>query len=410
MARFVPGPHPSDASSCLIADVPTPVHSPLIDQLTAALGPGYSIERELGGGGMSRVFVAFDADLERRVAVKVMPEHLAASVSVDRFKREILLSAGLQHPHIVGVLSAGVFAGLPYFVMPYVEGESLGTRLESGGALSVRQTVSILKDVSRALAYAHERGVVHRDIKPGNIMVVGRQAKVMDFGIARMRANDNKTSTGIVLGTPKYMSPEQAAGEPVDHRSDIFSLGIVFYEMLTGVRLFAGDDVTQIVHNLTHLEHEPPTRLNPKLPAMLDFVVARALKKDPAVRYQDAYELAADLATCLAELQARELAEQNEKNAKDLTRTMKLEAGAAPQDAPAARAIAVDTRLPLSRQFDSSAALERLERPARRDRDALARAPKPVGILRRLWNDGPPRRVLVVVMAAAIASGYIAFG
>src|SRR5206468_12046732 len=142
------------------------VQSPLVDQLTAALGPAYTIERELGGGGMSRVFVAFDDTLQRRVAVKVLPEYLAASVSVDRFRREILLSAGLQHPHIVGVLSAGEAAGLPFFVMPYVEGESLGTRLARAGALPVRETVSILKDVLRALAYAHERGVVHRDIKP----------------------------------------------------------------------------------------------------------------------------------------------------------------------------------------------------------------------------------------------------
>jgi serine/threonine-protein kinase len=279
------------------------------------------------------------------------------------------------------------------------------------GALPAVEAVEIARQIADGLSFAHERGVVHRDIKPGNIMVVGRgQAKIMDFGIARMRSNDNKTSTGVVLGTPKYMSPEQAAGEPVDHRSDIFSLGIVFYEMLTGVRLFAGDDVTQIVHNLTHLEHEPPTRSNRELPAMLDFVVARALKKDPAVRYQDARDLADDLATCLAELRGREAAEQEEKNAKDLTRTVKLEAGAVPQAAPAARAIAVDTRLPLSRQFDSSAALERLSRPSRRDRSALARAPRPVGILRRLWNDGPPRRLLIVVLAASIAAGYIAFG
>src|SRR5256885_226858 len=125
------------------------------------------------------------ARFERRVAVKVLPEHLAASVSVDRFRREILLSAGLQHPHIVGVLSAGVFAGLPYFVMPYVEGESLGTRLESRGALSVRQTVSILKDVSRALAYAHERGVVHRDIKPHNILLAAGAATVTDFAVSK---------------------------------------------------------------------------------------------------------------------------------------------------------------------------------------------------------------------------------
>src|SRR5919112_2495627 len=147
------------------------VKSALVDQLGAALGPAYTIERELEGGGMSRVFVAFDDTLQRHVAVKVLPEHMAAAVSVDRFRREILLSASLQHPHIVGVLSAGIADGLPYFVMPYVDGESLGTRLLTRGRLSVPQAVSVMKDVARALAYAHERGVVHRDIKPHNILL-----------------------------------------------------------------------------------------------------------------------------------------------------------------------------------------------------------------------------------------------
>src|SRR3954467_5004974 len=144
--------------------------SALVDQLGAALGPAYTIERELEGGGMARVFVAFDDTLQRRVAVKVLPEQMAAAVSVERFKREILLSAGLQHPHIVGVLSAGEAGGLPLFVIPYVEGGSPATRLAARGRMGIRETISILKDVARALAYAHERGVVHRDIKPHNIL------------------------------------------------------------------------------------------------------------------------------------------------------------------------------------------------------------------------------------------------
>ena len=176
---------------------PTLVHSTLLaDQLSAALGGAYTIERELGGGGMSRVFVALDERCERRVAVKVLPEHLAASVSVDRFKREILLSAGLQHPHIVGVLSAGDAAGLPYFVMPYVEGETLGARLARTGALPVREAVSILKDVARALAYAHERGVVHRDIKPHNILLAAGAATVTDFGVAKALSSARRSGGG----------------------------------------------------------------------------------------------------------------------------------------------------------------------------------------------------------------------
>ena len=185
---------------------------------------------------MSRVFVAFDDTLQRRVAVKVLPEHMAAAVSVDRFRREILLSAGLQHPHIVGVLSAGIADGVPYFVMPYVEGESLGTRLLTRGRLSVPHTVSVMKDVARALAYAHERGVVHRDIKPHNILLTSGAATVTDFGVAKalssaQRSGDGKSTTltdaGMSLGTPLYMAPEQAAADPdVDHRADIYALGV----------------------------------------------------------------------------------------------------------------------------------------------------------------------------------------
>jgi eukaryotic-like serine/threonine-protein kinase len=370
----------------------------------------YKILGELGRGAMGIVYRAQDPALDRVVALKTIVLGDGAEAGIDYHKRfflEAKAAGKLTHPSIVTTYDFGEEEGLAYLAMEFLEGTELRARLKEG-ALPAVEAVEIARQIADALGFAHERGVVHRDIKPGNIMLVGRgQAKIMDFGIARMRASDHKTSTGVVLGTPKYMSPEQVAGSPVDHRSDIFSLGIVFYEMLTGVRLFAGDDVTQIMHNLTHVEHEPPTRLKPELPAMLDFVVARTLKKDPAVRYQDAYELAADLATCLAELHGRDVAEQDAKNAKDLTRTVKLEAGAAPQAAPAARAIAVDTRLPLSRQFDSSAALERLAGPSRRDLRALARAPRPVGVFRRLWHDRAPRRVLAVVLAAALAACYI---
>src|SRR5918992_5559275 len=149
------------------------------------LGPTFTVERELSGGGMSRVFVAFDLSLGRRVVVKVLPPELAASLSVERFKREILLAAGLQHPHIVGVLSAGEVDGMPFFTMPFVEGESLRARIEREGRLAVGRTVSILKDVARALAYAHERGGGHRDIKPDNVLLAGTSATVTDFGIAK---------------------------------------------------------------------------------------------------------------------------------------------------------------------------------------------------------------------------------
>jgi eukaryotic-like serine/threonine-protein kinase len=276
------------------------VHSPLTDQLSAALGPGFTLERELGGGGMSRVFVALENSLERRVAVKVLPDHLAASVSVERFKREILLSAGLQHPHIVGVLSAGDAGGLPFFVMPFVEGESLGSCLSRSGPLPVRRAVSILKDVARALAYAHERGVVHRDIKPHNILLAAGAATVTDFGVAKAITSARRsgaqggtlTSAGTSLGTPLYMAPEQAAADPdIDHRADIYALGITAYEMLTGAAPFAGLAPRAL---LTARMSEDPPRLDMvrvDVPHALSDLVMRCLARDPADRPQSAEEL-----------------------------------------------------------------------------------------------------------------------
>ncbi|MEP6617818.1 MAG: protein kinase [bacterium] len=276
------------------------MQSDFLDQLTAALGEGYAIERELGGGGMSRVYVAYDAALQRRVAVKVMPEHLAAAVSVDRFKREILLSAGLQHPHIVGVLSAGEAAGLPFFVMPYVEGESLGAHIAATGPMAVREAVSILKDVARALAYAHERGVVHRDIKPYNILLAAGAATVTDFGVAKAISSSQRTGeqgpgltmTGTSLGTPMYMAPEQAAADPdVDHRADIYAFGITAYEMLTGKPPFAGMPPRALL--TARMTEDPPvlSSVRDDVPAALAKLIMASLARDPDDRPQSASEI-----------------------------------------------------------------------------------------------------------------------
>ncbi|HET7188816.1 MAG TPA: protein kinase, partial [Gemmatimonadaceae bacterium] len=243
---------------------------------------------------------ALERALERRVAVKVLPEHLAASVSVERFKREILLSAGLQHPHIVGVLSAGDAGGLPFFVMPFVEGESLADCIARSGPVSVRRAVSILKDVARALTYAHARGVVHRDIKPHNILLAGGAATVTDFGVAKAITSARRsgahggtlTSAGTSLGTPLYMAPEQAAADPdVDHRADIYALGITAYEMLTGAAPFAGLAPRAL---LTARMSEDPPRLDmvrADVPSALSDLVMRCLARDPADRPQSAEEL-----------------------------------------------------------------------------------------------------------------------
>ncbi|MGH8687383.1 MAG: protein kinase domain-containing protein, partial [Burkholderiales bacterium] len=234
--------------------------------------------------------------------------------------------------------------------------------------------------------------------------------KIMDFGIARMRYGDaSKTSTGMVLGTPRYMSPEQIGGQPVDQRSDIFSLGTVLYEMLTQTTLFAGQDVSQIAHNVANTEPAPPSRVHPALPQMLDFIVARALKKDPSVRYQDAYEMAADLRDVLAEMRGKVPRERGGEDHTEKTQTLKFESGAEKLPvAPAANAIERETRLPLSRVFATEPALGRISARARRERFTMP--PKRVGMFRRLAKDRLPRRLLVLALIAAALGGWIALG
>jgi serine/threonine-protein kinase len=208
-------------------------------ELRAALGPSYEIERELTGSGMSRVFVALERELNRRVVIKVLPPELAAGVNRERFRREIQLAAQLQHPHIVPLHAAGARGDLLYFTMPFIEGESLRHALVEGQRFSVREVVRILHNVSDALAYAHTRGVIHRDIKPGNVLRSGAHALVTDFGVAKAISAAlpavGMTTSGMAIGTPQYMAPEQLAGDPAaDHRVDIYALGLLAYELLAG--------------------------------------------------------------------------------------------------------------------------------------------------------------------------------
>ncbi|MGH7636363.1 MAG: serine/threonine-protein kinase, partial [Gemmatimonadaceae bacterium] len=284
----------------------------LKDGLEKSLGPTYTIERELSGGGMSRVFVAHDSALGRRVVVKVLPPDLAASVSVDRFKREIMLAAALQYPHIVGVLSAGEIDGMPYFTMPFVDGESLRTRIQREGRLTVGRTVSILKDVARALAYAHERGVVHRDIKPDNVLLAGTSATVTDFGIAKavlgsIATDDGRsqgtagtaasksalTQLGTTLGTPAYMAPEQAAADPdTDGRADLYSFGIMAYEMLTGQVPFKSKTPQALLAAQLTATPAPIPAIRTDVPGTLAALVMQCLEKEREKRPQSAQEIA----------------------------------------------------------------------------------------------------------------------
>ena len=259
---------------------------------------------ELGGGGMSRVFVADEVALGRKVVVKVLNPSLAATVSVERFQREIMVVAKLNHANVVPVLTAGEVDGLPYFIMPYIEGESLRGRILRG-PLSLRETVGVLKDVTRALAYAHSVGIVHRDIKPDNIMLSGSAALVTDFGVAkaltaaRNRGTQPKdkeghsiTGVGISLGTPQYMAPEQAAADPnADHRVDLYALGIVSYEMLVGSPPFFGRTPQALLAaQLTELP-APLASRRYDVPVALAEAIMQCLEKDPADRPKSAMDL-----------------------------------------------------------------------------------------------------------------------
>jgi tRNA A-37 threonylcarbamoyl transferase component Bud32 len=270
----------------------------LYDQLQATLGHAYRLERELGGGGMSRVFLAHESGLGRKVVIKVLLPELAAGVSVERFRREIQLAAQLQHPHIVPLHAAGESNGLPYFTMPYIAGESLRAKIAREGELPVNETVRILRDVVAALAYAHGHGVMHRDIKPDNVLLSGGVAVVTDFGVAKALrdsgdlAHTALTSMGLALGTPAYMAPEQATGDPqTDHRADIYALGVMAYEMLTGRAPFAGrsPQATLAAHAVEM--PEPIERLRPATPPALAALVMQCLAKRPADRPQSANEV-----------------------------------------------------------------------------------------------------------------------
>ena len=270
----------------------------LQSRVQQSLAGSYTLERELGGGGMSKVFVAHEHSLGRTVVVKLLSPELAAAMSATRFEREIRVAASLQQANIVPVLTTGTAEGLPYYTMPYVEGESLRARL-GRGPLSIGEAVSILRDVSRALAYAHDHGVVHRDIKPDNVLLSGHTAVVTDFGIAKAIAaaadgalGATLTQLGTAVGTPTYMAPEQAAGDPgTDHRADIYAFGCMAYELLAGQPPFAGLPPHKLL--VAHMGEtpKPVTDLRPDCPPALAALVMQCLAKDPASRPATATEL-----------------------------------------------------------------------------------------------------------------------
>jgi serine/threonine-protein kinase len=263
----------------------------------------YAIQSELGRGAMGVVYKATDTALERTVAVKTVNmalERDGAEKYEARFYQEARAAGSLNHPNIVTVYDVGKEGNVAYMAMEFIQGAELRSLLAEGRPLPVSQAVSVASQVAEGLAYAHEHGVVHRDIKPANIMVLADgPVKITDFGIARMRANnDELTQSGMMLGSPKYMSPEQVIGKRADHRSDIFSLGVILYEMLTGTAPFSGENVTALMYQIVNFAPPAPSAVNAAVPELLNFIVAKMLAKPLEERYQSAQELANDLRNC----------------------------------------------------------------------------------------------------------------
>jgi serine/threonine-protein kinase len=267
------------------------------DRLTSALADRYRVERELGAGGMATVYLAQDLRHDRKVALKVLRPELAAVIGADRFLAEIKTTANLQHPHILPLFDSGAVSGTLFYVMPYVDGESLRDRLARETLLPIDDAVRITREVADALAYAHTEGVIHRDIKPENILLQRGHALVADFGIAlavQTAGGQRLTETGVSIGTPHYMSPEQATGERlIDARSDIYSLGTVTYEMLTGDPPFQGPNVQAVITKALTEKPAAPSSLRDTVPPALDTAVLRALARLPADRFPSAAAYAA---------------------------------------------------------------------------------------------------------------------
>ena len=268
------------------------------DQGPQVFNDRYEVLRRIARGGMAEVFLARDLLLDRPVALKVLFREFAVDPSfVERFRREATAAANLSHPNIVGVYDSGESNGTYFIVMEYIEGRSLAQIIRDDGPLSPDRAADVIIDAAAALGFAHRNGTIHRDVKPGNVLIspIG-QVKVADFGIARaITTQENLTQTGTVMGTATYFSPEQARGEPVDPRSDVYSLGVVLYETLTGQPPFSGDNPVAVAYKHVQEAPTPPRQLDPALPAPLEAITLKALAKNPANRYQSADDLAADL-------------------------------------------------------------------------------------------------------------------
>jgi serine/threonine protein kinase len=267
--------------------------------LAGALSGRYTLERELGRGGMATVYLAREVDHGQPVAIKVMHPNLAAALDSERFLREMGIAASLDHPFIVPLQDSGTAGGVPYYVMPYIEGESLYQRLQRERRLALEDALQVTHDVAGALGYAHSRGVLHRDVKPENILLAGGHALVADFGLARaIGAADYRklTETGVIVGTVYYMSPEQLREDRnLDQRTDIYGLGCILFEMLTGGPPYTGRSLTEVVTRILRAPVPSVRRLQASVPAAVDQAISRALAKSATERFTSMQEFAAAL-------------------------------------------------------------------------------------------------------------------
>ena len=273
-----------------------------LDQLKAALAGRYEIEKEIGQGGMANVYLARDLKHDREVAVKVLRPELATALGPDRFLREIKIAANLTHPHILPLHDSGEADGFLYYVMPFIEGDTLRQRVEKEGELPIAEAVRIIKEIVDAMSFAHAQGVVHRDIKPDNIMLSGKHAMVTDFGVAKAvseaTGHNQLTTAGVALGTPAYMAPEQATADPhVDHRADIYAIGALAYELLTGRPPFIGHTPQAVLAAHVTEQVEPVSKYRDQVPPALEAVIMKCLAKKPADRWQTADEILQHLET-----------------------------------------------------------------------------------------------------------------
>ena len=395
----------------------------------------YQIISELGRGAMGVVYKAEDPSLTRKVAIKTINLAMQGDKGAEyeaRFFREAKAAGAFNHPNVIIIYDVGRERDLAYIAMELLEGTELRD-IMANERVPLASVLEIGAQVADGLAAAHERGVVHRDIKPANIMILrGEQVKIMDFGIARLLTSDEMTQTGSLLGSPKYMSPEQIVGRDIDERSDLFSLGVVLYEMAAGVAPFSAPDVTQLMHQIGTTVPRPPSLFNPAVPPMLDLIISKAMAKKVAERYQNATELAADLRACMSKLTAAEYPQSRVGSdtmplGADKTTIAAGDGAAAGASsntakvrranvaaAPGSYAGNADSPMTLSRKFDSTQTLQRLNVQAHEER-----TPDNEPADESNWSDGSESRsswwkngetllLIGIFTLAAVGALYIA--